>query len=239
MEGRYTSCSQQVRASDLPFFSAFLFFLSLSWLLLNIRWTGDLLYSEEYKANKDSEQEKHGDEVPMCKSPLLSVCFWSHPMVEITYSCHLVFSFEKWASFPSLSYLWPIFIYLFFTTEWWLQKCPHAECFFGLSVAGRPTHHGHDLRAHCPEVIFAHGLWILLRCLEMQSQEEEKYRASEGKVVAAKSLGGMFQDQWDSGKSTWKAALERLTPSRVRLRGLQITEWHVKAGAQRLQPQTL
>lgn len=29
----------------------------------------------------------------------------------------------------------------------------------------------------------------------MQSQEEEKCRASEGKAVAAKSLGGMFQDQ--------------------------------------------
>lgn len=95
---------------------------------------------------------------------------------------------------PSHTYGQYLFIY-FFTMEWWLQKCPHTECFFGLSVAGRPTHRGHDLRAHRPEVIFAHGLWILLRCLEMQSQEEEKYRASEGKVVAAKSLGGMFQDQ--------------------------------------------
>ena len=32
--------------------------LSLPCLLLNIRWTGDLLYSEEYKTNKDSEQAK-------------------------------------------------------------------------------------------------------------------------------------------------------------------------------------
>lgn len=169
---------------------------------------------------------------------LCPVCSWSHPSVKITYSCHFIFSFEKWASFPFLSCLWPIFI-LFFTTEWCLQKCPHTKCFFGLSVAGRPTHCGQDLRAHGPEVIFAHGLWILLRCLEMQSQEKGKCRASEGKAVAAKSPRGKFQDQRDSGKSTQKAALERMTPSRVRLRGLQITEWHIKAEARSLQPQTL
>lgn len=122
--------------------------------------------------------------------------------------------------FPSHTY--GQFFFFFLTMERWLQKCPHTECFFGLSVAGRPIHHGHDLGAHCPEVIFAHGLWILLRCLEMQSQEEQKCRASEGKAVAAKSLGGMFQDQWDSGKSGRRAALERLSPSRVRLRGFRL-----------------
>lgn len=69
---------------------------------------------------------------------------------------------------------------------------------------------------------FAHGLWILPECLEMQSQEEEKCRASEGKAVAAKSLEGcsrMMRLRQKHEELPWKA--ESITGE---TQGLQITE---------------
>lgn len=132
---RCTQNSEQIWVSALSFFSASPL-LPSSHSLLNIFWTTDLFYSEEYKAHRDTGRQKDRGEIPTSKvlGSIFALGITLPVKVGVIQSSHDI-QFWEIGPFFFLHYCQSSF----FTMVWLPLSFPHTKSFFSLSEAGKPT----------------------------------------------------------------------------------------------------